>query len=570
MSQNGNGSKPDFVTINIDGQDYQAPNGVNLIDALHGLGKEIPHYCYHPKLSVVGNCRMCMVEMGMPMRDRATGEPVLDDNGVQKIGWMPKPAIACSSKVMPGLHLRLESELTRNCREGVMEFLLVNHPLDCPICDQAGECSLQEFATDYGRGFSRFVDEKNSKPKRVRVGPRVMLDNERCILCSRCIRFCDEIDKDPVLGFVERGSHSMIATAPGRQLDSNYSLNTVDICPVGALTSTDFRFKMRVWFLKRTRSICTESSTGVNTEVWSREGVVYRITPRRNDAVNDTWMPDSGRELYKQIEADNRKADYRVDNNRTTIHTALDRARELACLGKVAFVANGRASVEEQYVIGQFAKALGAEIHLVAHHREGDGRLISEDATPNLRGALLTGLTDTLPADNLETLAARIEAGEVKTVIALNEDVKASGLKAEHLKTANLIDIGTHTHSASGHARVSLPSLTVFEKTGSFVNRQFRLQTFQQAVPGPAGVLPDTHLLARLQAEITGQPVEPLSLTAIWERLSMSVPQFAGLRFADIPEEGQPLEMAVFADLPFCEQPGWHFEPAAEAAALLG
>ena len=305
----------DLITINIDGQDVDVPKGTNVIEAvkLAGKGKEVPHYCYHPKLSVAGNCRMCLIEMGMPMRDRGTGEPVLDDNGVQKIGWMPKPTIGCATNAAPGMHIKTASPMVVEARNGVTEFLLINHPLDCPICDQAGECRLQEFSAEHGRGYSRFIEEKNVKPKRTVLGPRVTLDDERCILCSRCVRFSKEIADEDVLGFVDRGSYSTLTCYPGKELSHNYSLNTVDICPVGALTSTDFRFKMRVWFLKRTNSICTESSVGANTTVWSREGKIYRITPRRNDETNDTWMTDSGRGLFKSIESDERLTEYTVD-----------------------------------------------------------------------------------------------------------------------------------------------------------------------------------------------------------------------------------------------------------------
>ncbi len=549
------------ITINVDGHDYQVPNGINVIDALALHGLEIPHYCYHPKLSVAGNCRMCMVEMGSPMRDRATGEALLEADGKPKIGWMPKPAIACSTKTAPGLHLRLESEMTKSAREGVMEFLLVNHPLDCPICDQAGECALQEFATDYGRGYSRFADEKNAKPKRVQVGPRVMLDNERCILCSRCVRFCDEVDENPVLGIVERGSYSMIACHPGTKLDSNYSLNTVDICPVGALTSTDFRFKMRVWFLKATPSICTESSVGVNTEVWSREGVIYRITPRRNDAVNDTWMTDSGRMLYKQVDADSRLKHFQIDRNRVGLGEAITRIRELVSLGKVAMVVNGRNSLEEQYLLRNLSQALSASVFGVYHQQGSDGRLISSDSTPNLRGALLTGLLECLPARDLDPLNALLESGAVQTVVAVNEDLVTSGVRPELLKKVNVIYLGTQNNATSQLARVSLPLLTVFEKSGSFVNQQFRLQRFQQSVPGPAGVLPDASLFARLIAELTGNSDGPSTVPGVWEHLSKEVEPLAGLSFARIPENGVVLSVGSLAGLPFCEGLGWHFVP---------
>ena len=339
MSGNG---KADVVNIILDGEEVEVPAGINLIEAAEIHGKEIPHYCYHPKLTVVGNCRMCLVEMGMPMRDRATGEPILDNDGNPKIGWVPKPVIGCGTNVGPGMHVKTESDLVTDCRNGVMEFLLVNHPLDCPICDQAGECGLQEFAMDYGRGYSRFVERKNVKPKRTRLGPRVILDDERCILCSRCIRFCQEVADDDVLGFIDRGSYSTLTCFPGKELANNYSLNTVDICPVGALTDTDFRFRMRVWFLKETPSICTESSTGSNTLVGSREGRIHRITPRRNDAVNDTWMTDSGRRLYKQVEVEERLTKFRVGGEDATLDEAVSWAIELLGKEKVGIVGSCR------------------------------------------------------------------------------------------------------------------------------------------------------------------------------------------------------------------------------------
>ncbi|MEO0793946.1 MAG: 2Fe-2S iron-sulfur cluster-binding protein [Verrucomicrobiota bacterium] len=557
-------NETNLVTINIDGNEHKVPDGMNLVDACSVAGVEVPHYCYHPKLSVAGNCRMCLVEMGMPMRDRATGEPVLDDDGVQKIGWMPKPAIACASKAMPGLHIKTESDLTKNCREGVMEFLLVNHPLDCPICDQAGECRLQEFATDYGRGFSRFVEEKNAKPKRTKLGPRVTLDDERCILCSRCVRFCDEIDENPVLGFTERGSHSTLTTYPGKQLDSNYSLNTVDICPVGALTSTDFRFKMRVWFLKPTPSICTESSAGVNTEVWSREGKIYRVTPRRNDAVNDTWMADSGRALYHQVEDEARMLNYRVDGNKASLGEAIGRTRELMGLGKVAYVGSGQMSVEEQWMLRKLAETEPGSIHFRYHTGDGDGRLISKDKTPNLRGAFVTSLIKELPADNLHALHDQLESGEVTTVVAFGEDLVAGGISSELLKKVNLIYIGTNRNGSTDHAKVLIPSLTVFERSGSFINQQFRLQKFAQCVPGPAGILPTTTLLGRLIAEFKGETPTAPSNPQIWREISGAVTECANIEFAKIPATGLELDGSAYTSIPFVEEKGWHFEPVAE------
>ncbi|MDP4878992.1 MAG: ferredoxin, partial [Opitutales bacterium] len=394
-------------------------------------GKEVPHYCYHPKLSIAGNCRMCMVEMGMPMRDRATGEAILDDDGTQKIGWMPKPTIGCATNAAPGMHIRTNSEMVKESRNGVTEFLLINHPLDCPICDQAGECRLQEFSAEHGRGYSRFIEEKNVKPKRTKLGPRVTLDDERCILCSRCVRFSKEIANDDVLGFVDRGTYSTLTCYPGKELEHNYSLNTVDICPVGALTSTDFRFKMRVWFLKRTHSICTESSVGANTEIWSREGKIYRVTPRRNDAVNDTWMTDSGRGLFKSIDADDRLTHYTIDGVHKTPTQAAVAAAELLKAGDAALIGSAHSSVEEQFYYKAIADRSSAKVALVSHYDSADGILQSEDRTPNLRGALVTGLIDSLPEAELSAIAREINSGAVKTLFVVNEDVTKLGIPAD-------------------------------------------------------------------------------------------------------------------------------------------
>src|SRR5882672_6266662 len=334
--------KPDLVTVNVDGKDIAVPKGTNMIEAARLVSVEVPHYCYHPKLTIAGNCRMCLVEMGMPAVDPATKAPIMDPaTGKQKINWMPRPTIACATNASPGLHIRTNTPAVQDCRNGVTEFLLINHPLDCPICDQAGECKLQEHSTAYGRGYSRFVEQKNVKPKRTQLGPRVTLDDERCILCSRCVRFSKEIVKDDVLGFIDRGSYSTLTCYPGKQLANNYSLNTVDICPVGALTSTDFRFKMRVWFLKQTNSIDTESSVGANTEVWSREGQVYRITPRRNDEVNDTWMADTGRVLYQQVLAADRLTAVKVNGADSALDIAINAATQLCKDGGVAVVGSG-------------------------------------------------------------------------------------------------------------------------------------------------------------------------------------------------------------------------------------
>ena len=586
-------SKPaDLVTVNIDGRDLAVPRGMNVIEAARQLGLEIPHYCYHPKLSVVGNCRMCLVEMGLPAMDPATKQPAVDPaTGRPRINWMPRPQIGCATNAMPGLHIRTNSPLVKECREGVTEFLLINHPLDCPICDQAGECKLQEFSTSYGRGYSRFVEQKNVKPKQTALGPRVMLDDERCILCSRCIRFCKEVARDDVLGFTDRGSYTTLACYPGRKLENNYSLNTVDICPVGALTSTDFRFKMRVWFLKATPSIDPESSVGVNTEVWSREGVIYRITPRRNDEVKDTWMADSGRTLYQQVRAGTRLASPAIDGQPTAPEMALKAAADLLGTGRAAVVGSGRSTVEEQFLTAKIAVRLGTRAHLVSRVRPGDGLLVSTDRNPNVRGALLVGLIDKLPgagdappparsADRgegaaapgamsiggLSALGAEIDAGRVKSILSLGEDLAAAGLTAAQLARVAIVYLGTHRPGAGTVARVVIPTLTVFEKSGAFINQQFRLQKFARAVPGPHGVADDLITLSRLLAALGGGTVAS-DLDSVWAALAAEVKPLAGLSYGSLPATGRLLDAGPWAGLPFIEGESLHYQPAALPAA---
>ncbi len=587
--------KPDLITVNVDGKDVAVPRGTNAIEAARLVGVDVPYYCYHPKLTIVGNCRMCLIEMGMPAVDPATKAPIMDPaTGKQKINWIPRPQIGCATNASPGLHIRTNTPQIKDCREGVMEFLLINHPLDCPICDQAGECKLQEQSTGYGRGYSRFIEQKNVKPKRTQLGPRVTLDDERCILCSRCIRFCKEIVKDDVLGFIDRGSYSTLTCYPGKALSNNYSLNTVDICPVGALTSTDFRFKMRVWFLKQTNSIDTESSVGANTVVWSREGIIYRITPRRNDEVNDTWLSDSARDLYKPVRAADRLGAIRVNGADSTLDVAISAAADLLKGGRggpaepsrdaapnprltgdgspypqsasgVAIVGSGRSSVEEQFLTKKLADALGASTHLVSRVGEGDTILISADRNPNVRGALVTGLVKELPSAKLASIGAAIDAGKVRAIVSVGEDLVAAGLTAAQLAKVAVVYLGTHANATSAAAQVVIPTLTVFEKSGTFVNQQFRIQKFLTCVPGPSGAANDLVVLAKLIAAVGGATVSG-ELHALWSTLATEVAALRAITFGNLPETGLLLDATPFAALSFIEGETLHYKPAAATA----
>jgi NADH-quinone oxidoreductase subunit G len=265
--------------LTIDGKVIEVKEGTTVFEAARQNEIPIPHFCYHPKLSIAGNCRMCLVQ----------------------IEKQPKPAISCNTVAMEGMVVNTKTPEVKALQKNVLEFILINHPIDCPVCDQAGECRLQEYYMDYTMTDSDFDEEKVKKPKKVDLGPLVMLDDERCILCSRCIRFCDEITKTGELCFINRGDQSTLATFPGKQLDNKYSLNTVDICPVGALTSKPFRFKKRVWFLKSVPSICTGCATGCNIFIDHDDGTVWRYKTRDNEAVNQCWTCDEGRMSYPFI-----------------------------------------------------------------------------------------------------------------------------------------------------------------------------------------------------------------------------------------------------------------------------
>src|SRR5256714_1862514 len=395
-------TSPPLLNVQIDGVWHQFPKGTRVIEACEKAGSYVPRYCYHKKLSSPGNCRMCLIEMGMPKMgpDR---KPELGEDGKPIINWMARPQISCAQDVAEGMGVRTSSPLVRECQRGVMEFLLINHPLDCPICDQAGECRLQEFSVEYGTAESRFLENKVKKPKTVQLGPRVTLDDERCILCSRCIRFCNEIAKDDVLGFVDRGSHTILTAHPGKRLENNYSLNTVDICPVGALTSSDFRFKMRVWFLKETKSICTSCATGCNTLIGTREDMIHRQTPRENDHVDSTWMCDYGRLNYKYLEDENRLLEPQIRSEGNLIAVDWPTAIAEAALQlkqfaghEIAIIASGRMTNEELWLTRKIADLLGiGYIDIVPRLGDGDDILLSQDRNPNVTGAqLILGLEE--------------------------------------------------------------------------------------------------------------------------------------------------------------------------------
>ncbi len=293
----------DTVRIYIDDVEHQVPKGMNLVDAAKTLGNDIPVFCYHPKLSPVGMCRMCLVELGQVQIDKDTKQIQLDPSGKPVVRWQPKLQTACTTNTSEGLTVRTASKLVLDARDDVIEFLLTSHPLDCPVCDKGGECPLQNLTLRHGAGTSRFIyDEKIHLAKHVPLGDLIYLDRERCIQCARCTRFQDELVGDAVLGFHERGRSIQIVTTSNPPFDTYFSGNTTDICPVGALTTADFRFSARPWELTEVSSICPHCPVGCNVSLTTRPDrdhngmtIVKRVMPRQNESVNEIWICDKGR-----------------------------------------------------------------------------------------------------------------------------------------------------------------------------------------------------------------------------------------------------------------------------------
>ncbi len=546
------------IRIKVDGRDVEVPKllpnwqgklePTTMLQAVQIAGGEVPHYCYHPKLPVAGNCRMCLIEFGTPMMgpDR---KPVLNPDGTPKIArsvlpyepQTPRGAIACATPISPGMELYPSSPATQQMREAVLESLLINHPLDCPICDQAGECKLQEYSVEHGQATSRFVEQKVHKPKAVDLGPRIVLDDERCILCTRCIRFTRDIAGDDALGIVNRGSYNTIAAWKEGAFDNNYTLNTVDICPVGALTSKDFRFKMRVWFLKETKSVCTSCATGCNITIGSREGTIYRYEPRDNEAVNGPWMCDAGRLNYRWVARADRIHDVYVRGVKSTweianreIQTLLSRAPE----GSVAIVASARQTTEELYLLKKLATRLGAITDSIAREGEPDRLLVSADRNPNSNGARLAGIAFTEMGIQLPKIAEGIVAGTIKTLIVFGEDVTKHGLGADllaRLETLIVSDILPNATTAAAH--YLLPGCAHAEKRGTFVNTKGRVQKFMKAVEPPGDARPEWEVLHEWVHQVTGQNGFS-TIEGLFNQMAREVPAFAGLEWSKLGDTG--------------------------------
>jgi len=482
-----------MAKLTVDGVEYEVTEGRTILQALDDLGVlmngvDVPHYCWHPKLSIDGSCRLCQVD----------------------VEGFPKLQIACNTPVKDGMVVHTANDKVKNAREGVMELLLVNHPLDCPICDQAGECKLQDYAFEYGLKHARTEEPRRALKKGVDLGPTIKFDQERCILCRRCVRFCREIPQTGEIGVFNRGDHSVIETFPGSELDNPYSMNVADICPVGALTTKDFRFKIRVWFLEEAAGICTGCSNGCNVFLGVANNKVYRYVPRRNDAVNATWICDAGRMTYREIGAEDRLKRPMIRSAggvldavpyATAIEEAVARLRKLVQTkgpSVIAGVASGFASNEDLFTFKRFLAALGTDVCGVAIPTgEADRLLVKAEKAPNGEGARLLGFGDA------RAVAQRIRGGGVEGLVVLGHDLLGPAYlasEADLTKLETVIALDTHRSEIERVAHVVLPVRVAAEKDATYTNHAGRVQRSWPVVEPNFETWADGEVLSRIGA----------------------------------------------------------------------
>ena len=479
-----------MAKFKLNGKEVEAPEGQLVIEAAKTAGVEIPHYCYHPALGNPGNCRLCVVE----------------------VAGAPKPMVSCRLPVREGLDVKSDSELAKRAQQSSLELHLVNHPLDCPVCDQSGECGLQDYYMKIGGYESSVRENKQHKDKRITAGPHVMLDQERCILCTRCTRFVDNVTKTHELGIFRRGHEERIELTPGMTLDNAYSGNVVDICPVGALTDRDFRYKVRVWYLDKTDSLCPGCSRGCNISVhtstkrpWHNDGKrVARLKPRYNKDVNGHWMCDEGRYSYKNLDEGRLGKVLRLKGGKAELDWAAAAAEIRPHLDTgLAVVASGQLSNEDWKAFKTlFVDALKCDkLYFSAEPDqvgEEDALLRRREKVPNLTG------TDLRSKDFAE-LARDLEAGKVKTLFVIERDLakvwgeeRARSLLAK-AETTILQSPFKTTLGDLYHYR--LPTTAYVEEDGHFTNFEGKVQPYRRALAPIGDARPDWSAFQLLMTE---------------------------------------------------------------------
>jgi NADH-quinone oxidoreductase subunit G len=569
--------------IIIDGKPIECRDGISVLQAALDAGWDIPHYCYHPALTVVASCRLCLMEMKMPHPK------------TKEMEWAPKLIPSCQTPVREGMEVRFDSEAVKSNQTHVMEYYLVNHPLDCPVCDKAGECYLQDYSYTFGSARSRVVDPKHKNPKKD-IGPRTLLYQDRCVMCSRCVRFAKEIAGTSELCIVNRGDRAEIDVFPGLPLANPIQGNVVDLCPVGSLLDKDFLFKQRVWFMKGHPSVCRGCSTGCTIRVDENDGVVYRVRPRWNPGVNDWWICDEGRFGWRFVHDESRIKRPRVRRGATSEPLAWEsvpgvvrqRLEQIVSKHGPASVAahlSPEMSCEEAWLLGTFLRSIAPEATLAL----GDVQMVGEDQhfpvaqsppaalgglgadpqtgskprftihaerNPNRRGVetVLRGLGGNIVAR--EDLLARAGKGEYKALWIVGGYPKSCGTGVSPVQTTGGMPVPQNWPTkelvaAAGKpellivqdmfenpltvaAHVSLPSCAWLEREGAFINTLGLLQPFERAITLPEGTMSDGQYLWA----IAGFP-GLFRAERVRGMMAETLPEFAKLHVPPEPPEHQ-------------------------------
>lgn len=529
----------DLVTLTVDDKEVQVPKGTNLIEAAKAAGVEVPYYCYHPHLSVPGNCRMCQVE----------------------VEGAPKLMIGCHTHATEGMKVRthVSSKAVEDAQASTLEMLLINHPLDCTVCDQAGHCKLQDYHYEYNARPSRFLEEKEHKVKAEPLGPTVMLDGERCIACTRCVRFCDEITGTSELGMLNRGDRYVIAVDPDRELDNPLSGTVVDLCPVGALTHTKWRFNTRLWYARTVDTICPGCSTGCNTKVYVRDNQVVQVKARLNADVNKEWLCDEGRYGFDRFAPEQRFTDpERLGSVVLEQEAWADFLK--AKKEKTAVLVSPDLMLEDYFVLARFLRKLLSLADVAVAYRERtltpvEAVLISPDYAANFRAAQLVGLApveDSAVGPRYESILARIRSGEFDALYLIGdrallaEDQKDSALlHAINQISARVSILADRSSPLAALSHVVLPARTILEKSGLMINRGARIQFSSAALTPPPRARSEWYHLNGIAALATGALVSATSDRELTREVLREEKRLHGLSISSVKGQGVSLRKSA-------------------------
>jgi NADH-quinone oxidoreductase subunit G len=526
---------PATVKFKLNERELEAPAGMNLIEVAKQHGVEIPFYCYHPGLTPAGNCRMCLVEASNSK----------------------KPITACTTPVSEGLAVLTDSPGVKRAREAVLELMLVNHPLDCPICDKSGECLLQDHTFNHGKDHSRMVEPKVLKPTKD-LGKEITIWGNRCIVCTRCVRFCDEIAGTGELCVVQRGDHSVVDVFPGFPLQNNLSGNVVDICPVGALISREFLYRARVWYQQRTESICTSCARGCNIHIETLANKITRLVPRHNAAVNDYWMCDHGRHDHQYVLGERRVLHYRPggrgEEAGRALASGLGAAVKAHGPGAAAALGSAFQTLEEVFLLRRLLEALGAPRSSVAAIARAAGEeevfrsgfRIAADKNPNRRGVQALLGNDAF-GSGLEAVVDGVASGRVRALVVVSdrphfllgqgplEDRLLEVLPRLDFLAVFLLENG----AALPEAALVLPATAFSEKDGTMVNDDGRVQRLRPATQLPRGIRPEGDVLQEALRSLGAWPKQAPP-AAVFQELAAEL-GLGGSTHRQVGNQGVPM-----------------------------